>query len=370
MKATSKPRVSSTKYRFAKIRFPFGTPTYELESTSGLKVGDQVRVFSTITEKFIHSLGMDKLVRNGHKQTWIHPGSVVETDRVIVAIKGHNVTLDAAFPDSIRPQFFDSDSDIPYLSTYTWESRIQHSAVENFMVVHPSGGGENIDGFLLIDDAINCWTRDIVIKDFDKHVVGTGVGAKFITIQRLYVIFTVQHESYAPPGILDMQGTQILHRDSIITGGGKFWPLTAATTRSRGPTVHYNIQIDSGAGANVVPHMRWATGVLYDNIVNKKGTIQIYDRGDDGTGHGWTMGWGVIWNGVALQLCAQNPLDMSDSSMPVLYHNWLVGGKGENVPGKLTTKLIGTYDYPGKGIVFPYSLYEAQVKDKELRSNK
>ncbi|PRP82251.1 hypothetical protein PROFUN_06263 [Planoprotostelium fungivorum] len=375
---STKAQLGTKKYFLTKTNVPFGGNTLPMQSTAGLKVGDSVYIYSTITAKFIHLLGMDQMVRDGEAQRWITAGQTVTTDRVIVAVTNNSITLDAGFPDSIRPELFDSDKDLPYVVTYTWD-RLQNVGVENLRAIHPATTESNTDGFIDIDKAYNCWVRSLFLQDYGtggkarlasdelrvRTVVTTQGDSKMITIQGLDIRYTyTDNKIAAPPQILSMLGTQILHRDSNITGGGKFWPMSSGSPRARGPTVHYNVNINAGSGAQAVPHMRWSTGILYDNIVNPQGSVAISYRGIMGSGHGWTMGWGVIWNCEAATLCAQNPSNMYNSSTPVLYHNWLVGGKGKNIPGYQSTELIGTYDHVGT-MVSPDSLYIAQVKNKK-----
>jgi len=357
------------KYPLTKTYVPFGGNTLPLKSTSGLKVGDSIYIFTTVTAKFVHLLGMDKLVRHNAPQTWIAVGSVITTDRIITSIDNDTITLDAGYPDSIRPELFDSDEDVPYVSTYVWEDRIENVGVENLRAIHPATKATNTDQFLTIGKAQNCWVRDLYLQDFGTGVVTTQGDAKWVTVQRLNIHYTYTDDTIAaPPQILSMLGTQILHRDTNITGGGKYWPMSSGSTRARGPTVHYNVNIVSGSGAKVVPHMRWSTGILYDNIVNPKGVVGITYRDTMGSGHGWTMGWGVIWNCEAAILSVQNPSNMFNGSAPVLYHNWLVGGRGKNDPGYKSKSLMGTYDHVGTTVA-PQSLYVAQLKDKLKRSN-
>ncbi|PRP81996.1 hypothetical protein PROFUN_10490 [Planoprotostelium fungivorum] len=365
---STRPKLGSKKYYLTKTYVPFGGNTLPLQSTSGLKVGDTVYVVSTITSKFIHLLGMDKLVRDNSAQTWIKAGSSVNTDRIITAITNNTITLDAGYPDSIRPELFDSDKDLPYVVPYTWTDRLENVGVESMRAIFPATMETNYGHFLDMDKAYNCWVRDLYLQDFGTGVVTTQGDTKWVTIQGLNIHYTFADNTIkAPPQILSMLGTQILHRDTNITGGGKYWPMSSGSTRARGPTVHYNVNIDAGAGAQVVPHMRWSTGILYDNINNAKGTVAISYRGIMGSGHGWTMSWGVIWNCEAKQFGVQNPYNMFNASAPVLYHNWLVGGKGTNVPGWQSKKLMGTYDHVGT-MVTPDSLYMAQMKDKQKRS--
>jgi len=361
IQGTTKPVVSKSKNLFVKKYIPFGDNQITLQSVDGLKRGDSINIVSTFTSKFIKLLGMDKLRRDDKPQTWIKDGTTVTTDRVITSIKNNTITLDSGFPDSVRPELFDNDSDLPYVVEYQWADRLQNSGVENLRAIHSSE--LNIHRFGGVDAAFNCWFRNLYLQDFGTGVVETGRTSKLITILGLNIVYTVAYTVPAPPQILSMSGTQILHRDTNITGGGAFWPLSSGGPTARGPTVHHNININSGPKAQVVPHMRWSTGILYDNVNNPKGSVSISYRGIMGSGHGWTMGWGVIWNCEAAKLCSQNPYNHEQPSAPALYHNWLVGGKGQNIPGYQSDKLMGTYDSPSTPVT-PDSLYLAQMKAK------
>jgi len=363
IEGTSKPQVSKSKNLFVKKYIPFGDNRIALQSVEGLKKGDSIFITSTFTGKFVKLLGMDKLVRDGKNQTWIRPGTQINTDRVITAIRNNTITIDSAYPDSVRPELFDRDEDLPFVVTYKWDDRLQNSGLESLRAIHPKE--QNGDRFARLNNAFNCWVRNLYIQDFMGGVVETGGTSKMITIMGLEIFYSAAYKMPAPPGILVMSGTQILHRDTNITGGGSYWPLTAVGAASRGPNVHHNININAGPGAQVVPHARWSTAMLYDNVINQKGPIAISYRNTMGSGHGWTMGWGAIWNSQAVSLCAQNPYNHFDASSPVLYHNWVVGGKGENVPGYQSRKLVGTYDSVGTPVT-PDSLYLAQMKAKSI----
>eukprot|EP01117_Protostelium_nocturnum_P005751 TRINITY_DN2074_c0_g1_i1.p1 TRINITY_DN2074_c0_g1~~TRINITY_DN2074_c0_g1_i1.p1 ORF type:complete len:510 (+),score=172.80 TRINITY_DN2074_c0_g1_i1:175-1704(+) len=363
MSGSGKMKMEGKEHKMVKGYYPFGSSTFSMQSADGLKAGDSVAVKSTITKKFIAHLGMDKLVRNGKNETWIKAGAVIITDRIIKKIQGNNITLDAAFPDSIRPELFDSDSDVPTITKYTWAGRLENSGIENLAAVHPSKLNSN--GFIKVNQAINCWVRELDLKDYQGGVVTTGDHTKFITVQNIRVVYTSNSNRPAPPAVLALQGTQILHIGSTIKGGNGFWPLSALGTGCRGPVVHHNITINSGSAVMAVPHMRWSTGILYDNVKNPSGTVEIIYRGIMGSGHGWTMGWGVIWNSVARELSVQNPFNHNDPSKKVLYHNWLVGSTGKNVPGPQVKSLSGTYDSPGSLVTSPSSLYLAQVQARK-----
>ena len=84
-----------------------------------------------------------------------------------------------------------------------------------------------------------------------------------------------------------------------------------------GPVVVLNC-IFHGHGA-IQPHMRWATGLLVDNCQVPEGGIDLMNRGIMGSGHGWTIGWSVVWNCTAKTFVIQQP----PGSM-----NWAIGCKG------------------------------------------
>lgn len=61
-----------------------------------------------------------------------------------------------------------------------------------------------------------------------------------------------------------------------------------------GPNVFYNCTA-SQTYSDIGPHHRWASGTLYDNIITD-GSINVQDRGQMGSGHGWAGVTQVLWN--------------------------------------------------------------------------
>jgi hypothetical protein len=132
----------------------------------------------------------------------------------------------------------------------------------------------------------------------------------------------------------------------IATGGGV-----------SGPVVVLNCTF-LGNGRSEA-HQRWSTGMLYDNCRAPGGGFESRNRGSMGSGHGWAMGWGVMWNCEAKEFLVQNP----PGAM-----NWLIGsvghsagaprpfGSGTNLPG-------GTEDSPNHPVA-PRSLYLTQLAER------
>ena len=90
----------------------------------------------------------------------------------------------------------------------------------------------------------------------------------------------------------------------------------------------------------------------------------MMNRGEMGSGHGWTMGWGVVWNSSAASLIIQNPPGAA---------NWSIGTSGDEQTAPM--KIFGVRkrdlsDLPRGYIesanhrVLPESLYRAQLEER------
>jgi len=91
---------------------------------------------------------------------------------------------------------------------------------------------------------------------------------------------------------------------------------------------------------------------------NIYGAIDLMNRGIFGSGHGWTIGWGVAWNSAADTFVVQRPPGSQ---------NWSIGGRGairdQGRPGGSANEPRGAFDSHG-GPVAPSSLYLSQLCDR------
>jgi len=89
--------------------------------------------------------------------------------------------------------------------------------------------------------------------------------------------------------------------------------------------------------------------------------MYLRNRGTMGSGHGWTLGWSVLWNDEADVFLVQDP----PGAM-----NWVIGGKGAeaatNMPGSTDTVALprGTIESANQH-VRPKSLYLEQLRERK-----
>ena len=319
---------------------PAGARTFNLDRADGLKVGDDVLVGRPVTQAWISRLGMDMLVRNGAPQTWIRAGTVLRGERQITAIDGNQISIDVPLPDSFEAR--DVRPPGGSVNKYSFPGRISQVGIERLRAVGSPRAAGNDFHFVELSAVKDGWVRDIVAHDFTSGVVVRDSVSR-VTIEDTLISHTpVEYFTAAAPSDFNIDGSQVLIVRGGSRGGNKiFYHSTAGGVV--GPNVILGF-VGSGMRSHVQPHMRWASGLLVDSTTLDDGNIEYINRGTAGSGHGWAMGWGVIWNSAASTIRAEQP----DGSA-----NWAIGNKGTRAGN-------GLFDSHGMPVV-PGSLYLAQL---------
>jgi hypothetical protein len=336
---------------------PSGASSLHVDSASGLQIGDHVLIDRTVTDAWIHFMGMDELVRNGAPQTWIGAGTVIHTDRVITGIAGDEITLDAPLSDSYDAQYTKPGVKV---TPYTFDGRIEQVGLEAMRIVAPMASvpiSDPIFSILDMNGVLDGWVKDVVAEEFTNGF-SLGATTKWITIEDAAFERTAPIDGSAGyPFSYSVAGQQTLVM-RCSTKADKVYSY-ATMARVSGPNVllHFN---GKGNWTRIEPHQRWATGLLLDGVDSPGGSINLLDRGYLGSGHGWTVGFAVAWNGVAMDLTVQQPPGSQ---------NWAIGASGKlkqsAEPGKADTTPMpsGITESIGAAVA-PKSLYLAQLCER------
>jgi len=335
---------------------PSGTTTLSVRDASTLKVGDRIQITHPVTPEWVRLMGMDTLVRNGKKQTWV--SGDLKTERTIVAIDGKRLGLDVPLADAYDAKYLGPGATVVKIEE---TGRIAQVGVENFRLVAPARSvtlnDKHFNGLQMtgIDDG---WVRNLRILD-TTEAVGVNRSSRRITIEQVDVTQSVPIVGAAKPADFSVNGTQILVDRCSATGDNVFY--IAVGPGEQGPNVVLNC-LFHGNG-HIQPHQRWSTGILIDDCQVPEGGIDLMNRGAMGSGHGWAMGWGVAWNSTAKSFLIQ---------MPPGSANWSIGNRGEMLLSKMQTYDPGPELPPlPQGIiesqgtpVAPSSLYLEQLKER------
>lgn len=338
---------------------PSGSQSITLDDASSFAAGDTIRITRFSTPEWLHFMGMDKLVRDGKPECWVC--NSISTLRNVAARQGNQLQLDVPLTDSYDRKFLPPEGAEVKKAVIT--GRIEQSGVEALHIQAPPREVAFTDPLFR---AINLsglrdgWVRDVLVDDTTEGIDAAEDTSR-ITIVNVLFRHTTTITSSAKPADFALRGTQLLVLRCGSLGNDLFYIITGA--RNQGP----NVVLESkfvGSG-RVQPHQRWATGLLVDNTEVPQGGIDMMNRGEMGTGHGWTMGWGVVWNSSAATLVIQNPPGAANWSIGTTGEEQkspmkLIGVRGRDLGPDLPQGFIESANHP----VLPKSLYRAQLSER------
>lgn len=331
---------------------PSGSLVFNVVDAGGFSIGDVIAIRKPVTASWIEYMQMHDLVRDGKPQTWIREGSYLTAERRIAGISGNAITLDVPLSDSYDSHYLGKQA--VSVEKSEQPNRISQSGVENLHIVSPlqpiAHSQPHFTALRIHGE--DCWARDLMIEETMNSV---AVGGRRITVQEVTINRKALHQGSSRPAEFAPNGTQVLIDRCTVIADNVWFAATGAGIS--GPIVMLNCTFIGDRRAE--SHQRWSTGMLYDNVRAENGGIDFRNRGSMGSGHGWSMGWGVAWNCVAKDYVIQDPPGA---------HNWMIGCIGESQPmprpfGDGPNLPEGIKDSPGKPVM-PQSLYLAQLAER------
>lgn len=335
---------------------PSGAQSITVDNPAAFAPGDTIRIVRSTTAAWLHFMGMDHLSRDGHPETWV--GNDISTLRTVVARRGSVLQLDVPLTDSYDRKYLPPEG--AEVRKVLVTGRIEQVGVEDLHIVAPPrevGFHDPLFCAMKLEGLRDGWLRNVLVDDTTEGI-DLGKDTQRVTVENVVFRHRTTVTSSARPADFLLAGSQLLVYRCGSVGDDEFYVITGA--RNQGP----NVVLDSkflGDG-RIQPHQRWATGLLVDNTQVPQGGIDMMNRGELGSGHGWTMGWGVVWNSSAASLVIQSPPGAV---------NWSIGTSGDEL--KAPMKIIGIprrdlgpnlpqgiLSSPGHRVL-PDSLYRAQL---------
>jgi len=335
---------------------PAGATTIHIADASAIHAGDWLEIVKPVTPAWVHFMGMDHLMRNGKPETWVRNN--IRVLRRVASVEGNAVRLQVPLTDSFDARFYSArQAEVTRVEVV---GRIAGVGVENLQILAPDRSiayrvDAEFDG-IDMDDVVDSWLRYVAFIDttdsvrIDQH-------AERLTILGVDVQQQSIVTSQAQPFDFRVNGSQILL--DRCTGQGDRVTYVGTQSRSEGPVVLLHCRFRGGG--KIEGHQRWSTALLVDGCELPDGELDLRNRGEMGSGHGWTLGWSVLWNNKASTITVQDPPGVL---------NWSIGDVGyqEDAP-------MPVFDTPGpplpRGViessghpVEPASLYLEQLRDR------
>jgi hypothetical protein len=343
--------VSGTRVKITDDFVPVGTKSFNVQSAAGYKVGDNIILYRPSTENWIHDLKMDQIVARPGTKQWKAGEYDMHYERMITKIEGNKVYIDNPVVMQMETKYGGGA-----IYKYTFNGRISEVGVDNiaFESEYANATDDN-HGWtaIAIRNTENGWVRNVSSKYFGYACVSAENGSRNITVtdckctDAKSVITGGRRYSFNNTGQLNL--FMNCHAED-----GRHDNVTGA--RVCGPNVFYN-NTATKTHADAGPHHRWATGTLYDNYVSD-GELNVQDRGNMGSGHGWSGVTQVVWNCTVSKAAVQQPW--------VSGQNYCIGLHGGKDAGHFKDRYDGYWEGQNKKGLEPTSLYIAQFKARHL----
>ncbi len=336
---------TGTKQTIADPYVPIGATSVTLVKNS-FKVGDSIMITRTPNQAWINLIGMDLWA-------WTPSTCNITYLRKVTGVNGNTISFDAPMVDAIDSAYATGQV-VKYKAKWSSQSGIENmsltSAYSSDTAMNHGWEAINFDNF------INGWVRNVDVYYFAYAAVHVLSGAAWITVDSSKMIDAKCNRlagfSY------HYEGTRNLTKNCWTRNGMHDY---VTGSRNPGPNVFSNCTATLSQ-MNIGPHLKWATGCLFDNIISD-GTQALDNRSDDGNG-AMGQGWGgaqfALWNCTAKILLVQD--------IPGDERNWAIGCKYTksitNVGKANVQESIGDTSSIGHPIVAIPSLFIAQLNDR------
>ncbi|HEX7754084.1 MAG TPA: hypothetical protein VF421_01965 [Niabella sp.] len=343
--------IKGTRTAVTDAYVPVGATAIRVASAAAFKPGDPVIIHWAAKQEWINDLKMNQIIERPGTKQWQTKEYDFRFQRTITRIDGNTLFIDNPVVMAMEPRY-----NTATIYKYNFPGRISNVGVEYLSCAsaYTSDTAENHSWDAVAFNRIeNGWVRNVAARYFAYSCVNLGALSRNISVlscvcsEHKSVITGGRRYSFNNSGQLNlfMNCTARDGRHDYVTGA-----------RVCGPNVFYNCRA-SRTHADIGPHHRWAMGTLYDNI-NTDGAINIQDRGNWGSGHGWSGVNQVLWNCRAKSATVQSPW--------VSGKNYCIGLTGQKTPGRLAGRPDGEWDGQDKKGLEPASLYLAQLQARQL----
>ena len=325
---------------------PLGAKSFHVKNAASFKTGDSIIVFRPGTQQWISDLKMDQIeTRDSTSKQWTPKEYDFHFERVITQIKGNTIFIDNPIVMAMEEKYGGGE-----IYKYKFTGRLSNVGVEDLLCESEFSSDTDEDhgwDAIHINRTQNAWIKNVTAVYFGYSCVNLGSESRNITVIDCKSLDAKSKIIGGRRYSFNNDGQLNLFINCFATEGRHDY-VTGAQVR--GPNVFYNCRAERTHG-DTGPHHRWAMGTLYDNIISD-GEINAQDRGNWGTGHGWSGVNQVFWNCTASRVAIQDPW--------VSGKNYVIGMTAKPYNGRLEGRKATLWEPGGNGL--PASLYLLQLK--------
>lgn len=352
-------QLAGTKQNILTDFVPVGAHRFEVEDASLYEIGDNIIIYHPCTDAWLSAVGYGET--NGDLQ-WTVGQFPIIFNRYVTAIVGDTITVDAPVYNHLDRSLSQS-----YVYKYDRAGLVTNVGLENILVDNENAGGEDenhVRNCVQLTQVEDAWLQNCSMYHFVLSGVRTETASR-ITVRNC--------RSFDPVAIVDggrmynfnsyAWSNNILF-DNCHARNGRHHFVSNGITSVSGFVVLRSVSENPYTASE--GHRHWTTGMLFDNVVDfgripsMNRSMGFYNRGDYGSGHGWSAAHSVFW-GCSTKRIGSNADIVVEK--PPTAQNYAIGCFG-NVHGdgpfhKSEGYIEGSNRYDAQ--LYPQSLYEAQL---------
>jgi hypothetical protein len=341
----SRSVITSTRVTINEDYVPVGRKYVIVSNASGYAKGDQIVLFRPASAQWISDIKMDQITPGADIVQWTASSYTFYFERLITRVSGDTLFFRNPVVMAMEKRY---GGGFVYKFTF---NRLQNIGIENIRLKSAFTGSQDENhswDAIEFHSAEHGWVRNVSAYHFAYSCVNLESKSRLITVDNCHyrepksVITGGRRYSFNINGSLNLV-------KNCTTSEGRHDYVNGA--RVPGPNVFTGSSATKTFG-DIGPHHRWAMGTLFDAI-HSDGQINVQDRDNSGTGHGWAGANTVFWNCKGSSSICESPWTSAKN-----YNFGFIGNKvrknrpdgewvGHNVPG-----------------IFPSSLYEAQLDER------
>ena len=321
-----------------------GATAFTVADASALAVGDLIRITMKPNAAWIDLLGMAQY-------GWTPDSYELQYERTITAIDGNRITVQEPLVQPIELRY--GGAEVQGVEPL---GRISRCGIENLWLssAYTSATDESHGwSAVLFRHTENCWARNITAQYFGYSCVILDY-ANYTTVQDSAMLDPVSLIDGGRRYSFNINNGSFNLIQRCYARAGRHDAVTGS--RVAGPNAFLDILAENNLN-NSGPHHRHATGTLFDRIVlTGSAGIDVENRKDSGTGHGWAGAQTVFWNCVAnSSICDAPPGEM----------NFNIGFTGRMQEGAWgPEEPPGYWESQYDPVDRPHSLYLGQLQDR------
>ncbi|MDQ5980897.1 MAG: hypothetical protein QG602_3875, partial [Verrucomicrobiota bacterium] len=321
---------------------PVGATQLRVADVTGLAVGQSIAIERPSPAEWLAQLGMD--VAPARQPYLWKPGTVnITWDRVITAVEGDKVTLDAPLTSSLDAKLGGGKVtpfvETGYLSDVGIENLRCESDYDRANPLDEQHAWNAIDLHAVRDG----WVADVTGVHFAGSVVQVGARVARVTVQDCASLAPVSENAGYRRMAFHSRGQQVLFvrcrsaqgRNDFTTGYQAAGPVVFLDC-----TAERTSSFSGSIGA-------WSSGLLFDGVKIDGGALRQDNLETFNQGVGWAAANSMIWQSEAAVIVSRQPPGA---------HNWVVGVWGQYVGDGRWSQ---TNEFAN-----PPSLYRAQLAER------